>query len=47
MDCASSPDFLHPGTSVEGQAHFLMMEQARSLILEQTRILVTEKICQT
>ncbi len=27
-DCASSPDFLHPGTSVEGQAHFLMMEQA-------------------
>jgi rhamnogalacturonyl hydrolase YesR len=26
QDCASSPDFLKPGTSVEGQAHFLMME---------------------
>ncbi len=28
MDCASSPDFVLPGTSVEGQAHFLMMEHA-------------------
>lgn len=26
--CASSPDFTRPGTSVEGQAHYLMMEQA-------------------
>lgn len=26
--CAASPDFLHPGTSVEGQAHTLMMEKA-------------------
>ena len=26
MDCASSPDFIRPGISVEGQAHFLMME---------------------
>ncbi|MBU9725336.1 glycoside hydrolase family 88 protein [Diplocloster modestus] len=47
MDCASSPDFLYPGTSVEGQAHFLMMEQARSQILEQTHILLPEKICQS
>lgn len=27
-DCASSPEFIKPGTSVEGQAHFLMMEKA-------------------
>ncbi|MFV0363982.1 MAG: glycoside hydrolase family 88 protein [Suipraeoptans sp.] len=26
MDCASSPDFIQPGTSIEGQAHTLMME---------------------
>lgn len=28
LDCASSPEFIKPGTSVEGQAHFLMMEEA-------------------
>ena len=28
--CASSPDFIYPGTSVEGQAHTLMMEKAFS-----------------
>ena len=26
--CAGSPDFEHEGTSVEGQAHFIMMEAA-------------------
>lgn len=26
-NCAGSPEFLYAGTSVEGQAHFLMMEQ--------------------
>lgn len=30
--CASSPDFLNPGTSVEGQAHTLMMEKAFSVL---------------
>lgn len=33
MDCASSPTFTEPGTSVEGQAHFLMMENAREQIV--------------
>lgn len=29
MDASSSPDFVHAGTSVECQAHMLMMEEAR------------------
>lgn len=29
MDASSSPDFTRPGTSVECQAHMLMMEEAR------------------
>lgn len=28
QSCAGSPDFEHEGTSVEGQAHFIMMETA-------------------
>ena len=28
LSCAGSPDFEHEGTSVEGQAHFIMMEAA-------------------
>lgn len=32
QNCAGSPDFLHPGTSVEGQAHVLMMEKAFSVL---------------
>lgn len=31
-NCASSPDFLYPGTSVEGQAHALMMEKAYDVL---------------
>ncbi len=31
-DCASSPDFVRSGTSVEGQAHFLMMVRAAQTI---------------
>ncbi len=29
LDASSSPDFVRPGTSVECQAHFLMMEEAK------------------
>lgn len=32
QSCAGSPDFLYPGTSVEGQAHTLMMEKAYSVL---------------
>lgn len=35
MGCASSPDFEIYGTSVEGQAHFLMMQAARQKVAEQ------------
>ena len=30
LDCAGSPTFDYPGTSPEGQAHFIMMEAAAS-----------------
>lgn len=36
--CAASPAFEQPGTSPEGQAHFLMMEAARRRAQEGTQI---------
>ena len=37
-DCAGSPDFLRPGTSAEGQAHFLMMENSRRKLVDSGRL---------
>lgn len=36
LDACSSPDFVRPGTAVECQAHFLMMEAARRRIYSLT-----------